>query len=108
MSMLQVWALSVGATVLVLSGLAFLWLRMPVFHWYCRRCKKIVTRGRLHPRKCPCGGDALVAYFCTACSSWNTSPSAVWHCVDCPSKAVTLGAEYHARTGQWKWRNKAA
>jgi hypothetical protein len=104
----QIWALIVAATVLVLAGIAFLWGRMTVFRWYCRHCKKIASHGRFHPRKCPCGGDTLIAYFCTACSSWKTSPTSIWHCVDCPSKAVTLGAEYHARTGLWKWRNQAA
>src|SRR5437868_13888911 len=36
----QIWALIVGATVLVLAGIAFLWVRLNVFQWYCRRCQK--------------------------------------------------------------------
>jgi hypothetical protein len=104
----QVW-MTVGAvSVVALGGLAFLWLRMPVFQWYCRRCKKIVSAGRFHPGKCACGAHALMAYFCRSCASWNTSPKSYWHCVNCSSKAISIGAEYHFVSALWTWHNRAA
>jgi hypothetical protein len=102
----QVWAMVGAGSFLALAGIVFLWRRMPVFRWYCRRCKTIVSSGRFHPRKCACGTDSLVAYFCRACVSWNTSPISAWHCTDCPSKAVTLGVEYNFVLALWKWRNR--
>jgi hypothetical protein len=56
----QGWAL-LGAAVLALAGIVFLWRRMPVHRWYCRACKKIVSSGRFRPGKCKCGTTALVA-----------------------------------------------
>jgi hypothetical protein len=104
----QIWAMMIAGSFLTLVGIAFLWLRMPIYHWYCRRCKKIVSLGRFHPARCNCGTDSLVAYFCKACASWNTSPSLNWHCNDCSSKFVTLGVEYHRFTRVWRWRNQHA
>jgi hypothetical protein len=101
--------LIVGVVVfLAVAGLVALWLRMPVFQWYCRRCKKVVSSGRFHPRKCMCGSGSLVAYFCKACTSWRTSPTTYWHCMDCSSKQVILGVEYQPVTANWKWRNQSA
>ncbi len=94
--------------VAALAGVGFLWWRLPVYQWYCRRCRKIVSSGRRHPGKCACGTDALVAYFCKACASWNTSPKTSWHCNDCSSKAVVLGVEYHLDTAFWRWHNQNA
>ena len=102
----QAWVILISVSVVVPIGLAFLWLRKPVFRWYCRRCKKIVSRGRFHPGKCTCGTQALVAYFCKDCGSWNTTPKADWHCVTCSSKDVSLGVEYAFRTGMWRTRNR--
>jgi hypothetical protein len=104
----QVWGILAGVSFLALVGIAFLRWQMPVFRWYCRRCKKIVSSGRFHPGKCTCGTNALVAYVCRACTSWNTSPTVSWHCSDCSSKDVTLRVEYHLVKAQWKWRNQAA
>jgi hypothetical protein len=108
MTNLQIWAIVIATSVLALVGLAFLWLRRPVYRWYCRRCKKIVSSSRFHPGKCACGTHALVAYFCKACASWNTSPTTLWHCSDCSSKSVILGAEYHLHSALWVWRNQHA
>jgi hypothetical protein len=104
----QVWAILGALSVLALVGIALLWRRMPVFRWYCRRCKKIVSSGRFHPGKCTCGTGSLVAYFCRACASWNTSPTSKWHCGDCSSKDIILGVEYHLFTALWRWRNQNA
>ena len=100
-------SLILGALSLVaLIGLIFLWLRMPVFRWSCRRCKKIVSTSRFHPGKCQCGTTLLVAYFCRNCGSWNTTPSSKWHCIACSSKEISLGVEYHFGTGLWRTRNR--
>jgi hypothetical protein len=104
----QVVAITVAVSVAVLMGLALLWYRMRVYQWYCRRCKKIVSAGRFHPGKCACGAGSLVAYFCKSCASWHTSPTTAWHCLDCSSKNVVLGAEWHRFTALWKWRNQGA
>ncbi len=103
---LQTWAIVGGISLMALIGAALLWRRMPVFRWYCRRCKKIVSSGRFHPRKCTCGTAALVAYFCKNCGSWNTAPNAHWHCVACSSKDVNLGVEYSFGTHLWRKRNR--
>jgi hypothetical protein len=105
---LQVWAIVSAVSFVALLGLGFLWTRMPRYRWYCRRCKKIVSSGRFSPAKCTCGADALVAYFCQDCTSWNTSSSLNWHCNDCASKHVALGVEYHRFSSQWRWRNQKA
>lgn len=94
------------ASGVALIGLIFLWLRMPVFRWYCRRCKKMVSAGRFHPAKCSCGTQALVAYFCKDCGSWNTTSSGDWHCAACSSTDISLGVEYHFNTGLWRMRNE--
>ncbi len=104
----QIWALVSAGSFLAVAGIAFLWLRMPVYRWYCRRCQKIVSSGRFHPAKCICGTSALVAYFCKACASWNTSPTRNWHCNNCSSKNVIVGVEYHRLTALWRWRNQHA
>lgn len=106
MTQLQVWLILIASSLVVLIGSVFLWLRMPVFRWYCRRCKKIVSAGRFHPGKCTCGTGALVAYFCKDCGSWNTTPMSNWHCVACSSKDISLGVEYHFGTGLWRTRNR--
>jgi len=107
---LQTWAIvgAVSVAVLALAGMSFMWRRMPVYRWYCSRCKKIVSAGRFHPGRCACGTSLLVAYFCRACASWNTSPTSNWHCTDCSSKNVILGVEYHLGAALWRWRNRAA
>jgi hypothetical protein len=104
----EVWMILGVGSFLALAGLTFLWQRMTVFRWYCRRCKKIVSTGRFHPGKCQCGGNLLVAYFCKACASWNTSPTSNWHCSACSSKNVSIGVEYHNNTAWWRWRNQRA
>lgn len=102
-AILGVIGVSFPAVVIVIT---LLWRQIPLHHWYCRRCKKIVTCGRFfHPRKCACGSNTLVAYICDHCGSWHTSPTAGWHCQDCTSKNVDLGVEYRAGTAMWRWRN---
>jgi hypothetical protein len=105
---LEIWALVGAVSFLALVGLVLLWWRMPVYRWYCRRCKRIVSSSRFHPGKCPCGTNALVAYFCETCASWNTSPTSSWHCNDCSSRAVVLGVEYQLANGLWTLRNRGA
>lgn len=100
--------ISGGAIALVVVGMALLWRRMPLFQWYCGRCKKVVAASRWHPSKCTCGTDRLAAYFCQTCSSWNTSPATKWHCNDCSSPKVRVGVEYHLGQARWRWRNQAA
>ena len=94
----QVWAIVGAVSILALVGVGFMWRRMTVYRWYCSRCKKIVSAGRLHPRRCTCDTNMLVAYFCRACASWNTSPTSNWHCSDCSSKKVN-GQGIWATTG---------
>ena len=102
----QVW-LSLGAVgVAALSGCIFLWLRMPVFRWSCRNCKRLVSTSRFRPARCTCGENTLVASFCKTCGSWNTSLTPNRHCVSCSSKELSLGAEFHFRTGLWRMRNR--
>ena len=104
----QVWLILGAIGLVALIGLVLLWLRMPVFRWYCRRCRKIVSSGRFHPKKCTCDTAALVAYFCKDCGSWNTAPTSSWHCLSCSSKDISLGVEYHFGTGLWRARNRNA
>lgn len=101
----HIWAI---LCVIALGGVAFLWLRMPVCHWYCTRCEKLVSSGRLHPGKYTCGTKVLTAYLCNVCASWNTSPASRSHCNDCSSRQVTLGVEYHLGSALWRWRNQGA
>jgi len=101
--------LIVGAVVfLAVVGVIALWLHLPIYQWYCRRCRKVVAAGRFHPAKCICGTGSLVAYFCKGCASWHTSPTTYWHCMDCSSKQVILGVEYQLFNANWKWRNQDA
>jgi len=102
----QTQAILAGLSLMALVGLVFLWLRMPVFRWYCRRCKKIVSSGRFHPAKCTCTTNTLLAYFCRNCGSWDTTPALSWHCLACASKAIILGVEYNFGTGLWRTRNR--
>jgi methionyl-tRNA synthetase len=104
----QLWWIGAGALILSLVGGVWLLRRMPVFQWYCGRCKKVVAASRRHPGKCACGTDRLTAYFCQTCSSWNTSPTSKWHCNDCSSPKVRVGVEYHLIQARWRWRNQAA
>jgi hypothetical protein len=102
----EVW-ITVGAvSSAALIGVVFLWLRMPVFRWTCRGCKRVVSTSRFHPARCSCGENTLVATFCRKCGSWNTSPTPKRHCVACSSNELLLGAEYHFRTGLWRMRNR--
>lgn len=94
---------SLGTAAII--GLIVLWVRKPVFRWYCRRCKKIASTGRFRPSKCGCGSQTLVAYFCKDCHSWNTTPTPQWHCAACSSKDISLGVEYALGTGMWRTRN---
>jgi hypothetical protein len=99
--------LAVGAVCVAgLGGSIFMWLRMPVFRWQCRRCKRIVSISRFHPARCTCGENTLVASFCKNCGSWNTSPTPHRHCVVCSSKDLSLGAEYHFHNSMWRMRNR--
>jgi hypothetical protein len=100
-----VWLTVVAVLFAAVLGLAFLWLRMPLYRWSCRHCKRIVSTSRFHPGRCTCGENILVARFCTRCGSWDTSPTPIRHCVACSSKELSLGAEYHFRTGIWRMRN---
>ena len=104
----EVWSILVGVSCLILVGGAFMWLRKPVFHWYCGRCKTMVCESRSHPRKCTCGSDRLVAYVCQSCASWNTTPMKNWHCLDCASTKVHVGVEYLFLRTMWRWRNQNA
>jgi hypothetical protein len=101
----QIWVILLASSVVTLSGLVVLWLRMPLFRWSCRRCKKIVSISRFRPAKCSCGTQVLAAYFCKNCASWNTTPRSNWHCVACSSKDLSLGVEYKFGTGMWRTRN---
>jgi hypothetical protein len=105
---LQFWAILSAVFFPALAGIALLRRRIPVFRWYCWQCRKIVSSGRFHPGKCPCGTHSLVAYFCKTCASWNTSPHPNWHCGDCSSKDVQLGVEYHLGKAMWRWRTQDA
>jgi hypothetical protein len=102
----QVWMILIAVSITTLIGLTYLWLRMPLFRWYCRRCKKTVATSRFHPRRCTCGTQSLVAYFCKDCGSWNTAPTPRWHCAVCSSQDVSLGFEYAFATGMWRQRNR--
>jgi hypothetical protein len=95
---------SAAGSVAFLVGVVFVWLRMPVFRWSCRHCKRVIAISRFHPTRCSCGESRLVANFCKDCGSWNTSSTPNRHCVDCKSKDVSVGAEYHVSTG-WRMRN---
>ena len=102
----QPWVIGVGVGAAILIGLVVLWMRMPVFHWFCRHCKKVISIGRFHPGKCSCATNTLVAYFCKDCSSWSTTPLHGWHCEKCNCKEVVLGVEYNLGTALWRWRNR--
>lgn len=104
----QAWLIAVGVSLVVLIGVVVLWIRMPVFRWYCRHCRKVIATGRFHPGKCTCKTSVLVAYFCQDCASWNTTPSSGWHCAKCSSKNILLGVEYNLITALWRWRNQNA
>jgi methionyl-tRNA synthetase len=104
----EIWGMIGAVSFLALAGGGFLWLRRPVYHWYCGRCKKVVSESRSHPGKCTCGTDRLMAYVCQSCASWNTSPAKNWHCLDCASTKVRLGVEYHIARTLWRWRNQNA
>ncbi len=101
----EVWISVVAVLIAAALGLAFLWLRMPLYRWSCRHCKRIVSTSRFRPAHCTCGENTLVANFCKRCGSWNTSPKPPRHCVACSSKDLSLGAEYHFRTNMWRMRN---
>ena len=101
----EVW-ITVGAVCMAaVFGLLFLRVRMPVYRWSCRHCKKIVSTSRFRPTRCACGENTLVASFCKRCGSWNTTPRPPRHCVACSSDELSLGAEYHFRSNMWRMRN---
>jgi hypothetical protein len=100
------WIILGGACVLALAGLAYVWLRMPLYRWGCRRCNRIVTVSRFHPGRCTCGVNTLAAFFCGDCGSWNTLPTASRHCVACSSRNIVLGAEYNFGTRNVSIRNR--
>jgi hypothetical protein len=102
----EIWMAVGFVSVAAVLGLLFLWARMPVYRWSCRRCKRIVSTSRFHPGRCTCGENTLVASCCTRCGSWHTSPTPIRHCVACSSKDLSLGAEYHFRTSLWRLRNQ--
>ena len=101
----EVWIGMGAACVAAVLGLIFVWMRMPVYRWSCRRCKRVVSVSRFHPARCTCGENKLVASFCKRCGSWNTTPKAPRHCVACSSNELSLGAEYHFVTSRWRMRN---
>ena len=102
---LEMW-LGIGAAcVAAVVGSIVIWLRMPLFRWSCRRCKKVVSISRFHPKRCACGEDTLVANFCKRCGSWNTTPTPHRHCAACSSKELCLAAEYHFHNSRWRMRN---
>ena len=102
----QVFEMLGAACVVVLAAAAFLWHQLPILHWYCGRCEKVVSSGRFHPRRCACGVDSLSAYICRICAGWNTLPASSWPCRDCSSKEISVGVEYQFGTQCWKWRNQ--
>jgi hypothetical protein len=102
----QTWMVVGGVCVLAVAGGAYAWLRLPLYRWACRHCKTIVTVSRFHPGRCTCGAGTLVAYYCGACGSWNTLPSASRHCVACSSKGLIIGAEYNFSTRFIRMRNR--
>jgi hypothetical protein len=102
----QTWMVVAGGCVLALAGGTYAWLRLPLYRWSCRHCKRIVSTSRLRPGRCTCGASALVAYFCGACGSWNTAPTAKRHCVSCSSKSLIIGAEYNFGTQFIRTRNR--
>jgi len=104
----QAWMVVGGVCLLALAGSAYAWLRLPLYRWGCRHCKRIVTVSRFHPGRCTCGASTLVAYFCGDCGSWNTSPTASRRCVACSSKNIILGAEYNFGTRLIRLRNRDA
>lgn len=105
---MEVWAMIGAGLFLGLAGGVFLWWRMPLYQWYCGRCKRIVSASRLHPGKCNCGTDRLLAYVCKDCASWNTSPAKIWHCNECASKKVQVGVEYLLGRTLWRWHKQRA
>jgi hypothetical protein len=104
----QTWTIVIALFLAAVITMLFLFLRMPVFRWYCRRCKKIVSARRFKPGRCICGTTTLVAYFCKSCGSWDTTPTSSWHCAACASKDLSLGVEYNLGTGMWRTRNRNA
>jgi methionyl-tRNA synthetase len=105
---MEMWTMIGAASFLGLVAAGILWWRLPVYQWYCGRCKRIVSASRLHPGKCTCGTDRLMAYVCQSCSSWNTSPVKNWHCNNCASTKVHVGVEYLFMRTLWRWRNQQA
>jgi len=107
----HVWAAFVASSLAAVMGLAIMWLRMPVFRWFCHRCRKTVSISRFHPARCTCDTNLLVAYFCDSCGSWNTSstssrPIAHRQCIACSSRDIRLGYEYNLGAGAWRTRNR--
>lgn len=107
----QVWTTFVALSLAAVIGLSFYWLRMPVYRWFCHRCRKTVSTSRFHPARCTCDTNTLVAYFCNSCGSWNTSatsdrPIANRQCVVCSSRDIRLGYEYNLSTRLWSTRNR--
>ena len=45
----QVWITAGMVSIAAVLGLLFLWVRMPVYRWSCRRCKRIVSTSRFRP-----------------------------------------------------------
>jgi hypothetical protein len=100
----HMWSTIVVVSFTTLIGLTFLWVRLPVYRWFCHRCRKTVSTSRFHPSRCTCDTNTLVAYFCDSCGSWNTSstsdrPIANRQCVACSSRDVRMGYEYNINTG---------
>jgi hypothetical protein len=104
--MMQGALITVAAICAGALSLTFLWMRMPLYRWSCRHCKRVVSSSRFHPGPCTCGENTLVANFCKRCGSWNTSPTPRGHCVACSSSDVSLAVEYHFRTRFWRMRNR--
>jgi hypothetical protein len=100
------WEIASGAGALVLAAAAYLWLRMPLYRWGCRGCKRIVSVTRFNPGRCTCGTNTLVAFFCGECGSWNTLPTANRHCVACSSRNILVGAEFNFGTRHVRTHNQ--
>ncbi len=54
----ETWMVVAGVCVLALVGGTYAWLRLPLYRWSCRHCRKVVSVSRLRPKRCACGAGA--------------------------------------------------
>jgi hypothetical protein len=104
----QVWALGGVVSFLALAGLALpvvandgLSLVLPALQSDC--VFRPVPSAAMHLRHGLAGG-----IFLYGLRELEHLSHFELDCTDCPSKVVTLGAEYHFVTALWKWRNRAS